>query len=49
MTFKVIELVVILGGLWFLWRSASRLGAQAAEQKAREAEEAARKAENEDA
>jgi hypothetical protein len=47
-TFKVIELIVILGGLWFLWRSASRLGAEAAEQRAREAEEAAGNRESED-
>jgi hypothetical protein len=45
-SFKVVELVVILGGLWLLWRSASRVGAQAAEQRAREAEDAARKAED---
>lgn len=38
MTFKFIELVVIVGALWFLWRSASRVGAQAAEQKAHEAQ-----------
>jgi hypothetical protein len=48
-TFKVIELVVILGALWLLWRHASKIGAEAAEQKAREAEEAAARGDEDDA
>ena len=29
MSFKLIELVAVLGVLWLLWRSANRLGAEA--------------------
>ena len=46
MSFKLVELALIVGGLVLLWRSASRVGAQAAEQRAREAGDAARKAED---
>jgi hypothetical protein len=37
MEFKLLELVVILGALALIWRSASRLGAEAEAQKKREA------------
>jgi hypothetical protein len=36
MDLKAIELVLVAGGLWLLWRSANRLGAEA--RAARESE-----------